>query len=123
MQSIDLILFTVPPVPPAFPDDESLLSDAEIRRMTKDGNSAQEQAVMNLRSALMSSEGNPVEAVNEFLRRWPGARSKCAGPFLSAATSGRVSSIIFTLNRILACWFWESEYRFAAWEAYLESIR
>ena len=109
-------------VPAAIPGDESLLPDDEICKLIHDGEGGVEAAFLRLRDELISGQGEPQHAVAAALSRFTEERADRLKVLTRAVGQGRVSDAIFTLNRVLAYSFWQSDYRFAAWGAYLDSL-
>src|SRR5262249_8317139 len=92
----------LPVVPPTNPGDESLLSDEEICRLSRDGEGHVEAVMLRLRDELISGQSEPGRALALALSRFTGERADRLKVFASAIAEGRLSDAIFTLNRILA---------------------
>lgn len=107
---------SIPPVPTMNPRDESLLSDEELRHLVRDGKGQLEAMILRMRDDLIFGRCEPAQAVD------PISQINGFGVFGSAIAEGRVSAIIYTANRILAFSFWQTDFRFTAWDSFLESL-
>lgn len=116
-------LSVTPPVFATTPGERSLLTDDEIRHLVRDGEGYLEAVLLEMRNDLIRGQGEPVCTVGATLSRLSGERARGLQVFATAASQGRVASIIYTTNRILAYSFWQSDFRFAAWDDYLRSLR